>query len=58
MIALMLLRQKKVSLKVTFFALLAILGKILTMDNINKQCIMVINWRCMYKKSGKSDDRL
>jgi hypothetical protein len=43
----------KALLIVAFFAWLIALGKILTMDNLRKQHIVVIDWYCMCKKSGK-----
>jgi hypothetical protein len=41
-----------------FFAWSAALGKILTMDDLRKLHVIVVNWCCMYKKSGDSVDRL
>jgi hypothetical protein len=36
----------------------ATLGKILTMDNLRKRHIMVVEWCCLCKKSGESIDHL
>jgi hypothetical protein len=41
----------KVPLRVTFFAWSATLGKILTMDNLRKQYVIVVNWCCMCKSA-------
>jgi hypothetical protein len=35
-----------------------VLGKILTIDNLHKKSIIVTEWYCMCKKSGKSIDHL
>jgi hypothetical protein len=43
--------------KVEFFVWTVALGKILTLDNLRKGNI-VVNWCCMYKKSGESIDHL
>jgi hypothetical protein len=43
---------------VVFFAWPASLGKILTIDNLRKGHIIVVNWCCMYKKSRESVDHL
>jgi hypothetical protein len=50
--------QSKVPLRVAFFAWSAALGKILTMDNLRKQNLIVVDWCCMCKKSGKTIDHL
>lgn len=34
------------------------LGKILTLDNLRKRNIVVVEWYCMCKKSGESIDHL
>jgi hypothetical protein len=46
----------KIPLIVTFFVWSAVLGNILPMDNLGKKHIIVIDWYCMCKKSGKSMD--
>lgn len=48
----------KVPLKVSFFTWLAALGKILTIDNLRKQRVIVVDWCCMWKKSGEFVDHL
>jgi hypothetical protein len=45
-------------LRVVFFAWLAALGKILAMDNLRKQHIIVVEWCCMCKNNGESVDHL
>ena len=44
--------------KVVFFMWSTVLGKILTMDNLRKKNIIVTEWCCICKKSGKSIDNL
>jgi len=41
-----------------FFVWMAALGKILTLDNMRKRNITVVNWCCMCKKSGESIDHI
>jgi hypothetical protein len=48
----------KALLRVVFFVWMVALGKILTLDNLRKRNIIVVDWYCMYKKSGKSIDHL
>jgi hypothetical protein len=48
----------KVPLKVAFQAWAAALGKILTVDNLRKRRVIVIDRCCMCKKSGESVDHL
>jgi hypothetical protein len=50
--------QNKVSLRVVFFAWLVVLGKILTMGNLRKWNLIVVNWSCICNKSGDSVDHL
>jgi hypothetical protein len=50
--------QTKVPLKMAFFAWAAALGKILTLDNLKKRHVIVINRCCMCKKNGESVDHL
>jgi hypothetical protein len=40
------------------FAWSAVLRKILTMDNLKKRHIIMVDWCCMFKKSGESKDHL
>jgi hypothetical protein len=36
----------------------ATLGKILTMDNLRKRNVIVVEWCCLCKKNGESIDHL
>jgi hypothetical protein len=45
-------------LRVPFFAWTTVLGKILTMDNLSKRHIIMIDMCCMCKKSEKTVDHL
>jgi hypothetical protein len=47
----------KALLRVAFFVWTA-LGKILTLDNLRKRNIIVVDWCCMCKRSGESIDYL
>ena len=47
-----------VPLRTVFFAWLAALGKILTMENLRKQHVIVIDNCCMCKRNGKFVDYL
>jgi precorrin-4 methylase len=47
-----------VPLIAAFFAWSATLGKILTMDNLRKRYVIVVNMRCMCEKNGESVDHL
>jgi len=46
----------KVSLRAAFFAWLAALWKIVTIDKLKKQHVIVVDWCCMCKKNGESVD--
>jgi hypothetical protein len=48
----------KVPLQVSFFVWTASLGKILTLDNLCKRGLIVVNWCCMCKRSGESINHL
>jgi hypothetical protein len=37
---------------------MAALGKILTLDNLRKRLVIMMDWRCICKKSGESVDYL
>ena len=50
--------KSKAPPRVAFFVWMAVLGKILTMDNLCKKNIIVTKWCCMCKKSGESIDHL
>jgi hypothetical protein len=43
---------------VAYFAWSTTLGKILTMDNLKKRHVIVVDWCCMCKNSGESMDQL
>jgi hypothetical protein len=43
---------------VVFFVWMAALEKILTLDNLRKRNVIVVDWCCMCKKSGESIDHL
>jgi hypothetical protein len=44
--------------RVAFFVWTAILGKILTLDNLRKRNIIVLEWCCLCRKGGESIDHL
>jgi hypothetical protein len=46
--------RTKIPLKVAFFAWLAALGKILTLDNLRKRHVIVIDRCCMCKMNGET----
>jgi hypothetical protein len=46
--------KSKAPPRVAFFMWTAVLGKILTVDNLCKKNIIVTEWYCMCKKSGES----
>jgi hypothetical protein len=50
--------RTKVPLRVAFFAWSAALGKILTMDNLRKRHVIVVDRCCMCKRNGESVDHL
>lgn len=51
--------RTKVPLKIAFFGWTTSLGKILTMDNLRKWRIIIVNWCCcMWKKNGEFVDHL
>ena len=50
--------KSKVPPRVAFFMWTAVLGKILTMDNLRKKNIIVTEWCCICKKSDESIDHL
>ena len=47
----------KTPLRVSFFVWTA-LGKILTLDNLKKRNVVLVDWCCMCKKSGDSIDHI
>jgi hypothetical protein len=50
--------RTKVPLRVAFFVWLAALGNILTMDNLRKRHVLVIERCCMCKRNGEFVDHL
>ena len=50
--------KSKVPSKVVFFSWTTALGKILTMDNLQKRHIVVIEWCFLCKMCGESVDHL
>jgi hypothetical protein len=44
--------------RVAFFVRTAALGKILTLNNLRNRSVVVVEWCCMCKNSGKSIDHL
>jgi hypothetical protein len=48
----------KVSLRVSFFVWTTALGKILTLYNLRKKKVILVDWCYMCKKSGESIDHL
>ena len=45
--------KSKVPTSVAFFSWTAILGRILTIDNLRKQWVLIIDWYCMCKSNGE-----
>jgi hypothetical protein len=50
--------KAKVPSRVAFFSWTATLGRILTIDNLRKRKVLVIDWCCMCKSNGKSVNHL
>jgi hypothetical protein len=50
--------KAKVPLRVAFFSWTATLGRLLTIDNLWKRHLILVNWCCMCKQCGKSVDHL
>ena len=50
--------KPKVPTKVSFFLWTTALGKILMIDNLQKQWLVVIDWCCMCKRDGETIDHL
>jgi len=48
--------QNNVLLRVAFFVWLVALGKNLTMNNLKQQNLIVVDWCCVCRKSGKIVD--
>jgi len=45
-------------MRVTFFAWSTALEKILTIDNLRKRHVLVVDWCCVFERSGMSVDHL
>jgi hypothetical protein len=50
--------KSKVLPRVAFFLWTAVLGKILTIDNLCKRGLILVDWCCLCKESGESPDHL
>ncbi len=50
--------KSKVPPRVAFFVWIVAKGKILTMDNLRKRGICLVEWCCLCKKSGESPEHL
>ena len=50
--------KAKVPSRVAFFSWTATLGRILTIDNLRKRRVLIIDWCCMCKSSGESVNHL
>uniref|UniRef100_A0A2N9FZS4 Reverse transcriptase zinc-binding domain-containing protein n=1 Tax=Fagus sylvatica TaxID=28930 RepID=A0A2N9FZS4_FAGSY len=50
--------KAKVPSRVAFFSWTAALGKILTIDNLRKRGLILVDWCCLCRESGESPDHL
>jgi hypothetical protein len=50
--------KSKVPPRVAFFSWTATLGKILTIDNLRKRGLILVEWCCLCRESGESPDHL
>uniref|UniRef100_A0A2N9EMD6 Reverse transcriptase zinc-binding domain-containing protein n=1 Tax=Fagus sylvatica TaxID=28930 RepID=A0A2N9EMD6_FAGSY len=50
--------KAKVPPRVAFFSWTAALGRLLTIDNLRKRHLILVDWCCMCKRSGESVDHL
>ena len=50
--------KPKVPTRISFFVWTAVLGKILTNDNLRKRRVVLVNWCCLRKNDGESIDHL
>ena len=50
--------KSRVQPRVTFFVWTAALGRILTIDNLQRRKVMVLDWCCMCKNGAESIDHL
>lgn len=51
-------RKLKVPPRVVFFTWKVTLGKLLTVDNLRKRRVVVVDWYCMCKTSGETTNHL
>jgi hypothetical protein len=50
--------QPKVPSRISFFVWVAVLGKILTAENLRKRHIILVSWCCLFKRDGETVDHL
>jgi hypothetical protein len=50
--------KAKVPPRIAFFSWTAALGKLLTIDNLRKRNLIIVDWCCLCKQSGESVDHL
>ena len=50
--------KAKVPPRIAFFSWTAALGKLLTIDNLRKRHLIIVDWCCLCKTSGESVDHL
>uniref|UniRef100_A0A2N9IY25 FF domain-containing protein n=1 Tax=Fagus sylvatica TaxID=28930 RepID=A0A2N9IY25_FAGSY len=50
--------KSKIPPRAAFFSWTAALGKILTIDNLKKRGLILVDWCCLCKESGESPDHL
>jgi hypothetical protein len=50
--------KAKVPPRIAFFSWTAALGRLLTIDNLRKRHLIILDWFCMCKQSGESVDHL
>jgi hypothetical protein len=50
--------KAKVPQRIAFFSWTAALGKLLTIDNLRKRNLIIVDWCCLCKQSGESVDHL
>jgi hypothetical protein len=48
----------KTTPRIAFFTWMVALGKILTIDNLRRQGLMLVNWCCLCKKSEETINHL
>jgi hypothetical protein len=50
--------KAKVLPRVAFFSWIVALGRLLTIDNLQKRNLILVDWCCMCKKGGENVDHL